>query len=73
MEQEVGYLCACFGVPDEEEAVAKARRKAKTWLRKAHESVEQARERIGSHLRKVLGADKTQQGPILNLELPHFC
>jgi hypothetical protein len=60
MEQEVGHLCACCG--DEEEAVVKAQRKAKTWLTKAHESVERAREHIGSHLRKVS-----------DLELPHFC
>jgi hypothetical protein len=62
MEQEVGHLCACFGGPDEDEAVMKAQRKAKTWLTKAHESVERASKRIGSHLRKVL-----------DLELPHFC
>jgi hypothetical protein len=62
MEQEVGYLYACLSGPDEEEAVVKAQRKAKTWLTKAHKSVERARERIGSHLRKVP-----------DFELLHFC
>jgi hypothetical protein len=51
MEREVGYLCTCFGGSDKEEAVVRAQRKAKTWLMKAHESVERARERIDSHLR----------------------
>jgi hypothetical protein len=36
IEQEVIHLYACFGGPDEEEAVVKAQRKAKTWLTKAH-------------------------------------
>jgi hypothetical protein len=62
MEQEVGRLCACFGGPDEDKARVKAQRQARAWLARAHESVERARERIGSHLRKVSG-----------LNLPRFC
>jgi hypothetical protein len=62
MEQEVGHLCACFGGPDEDEARVRAKREAKTWLTKAHENVERAREHIGSHLRKASG-----------LKLTHFC
>jgi hypothetical protein len=76
MEQEVRHLYACFGGPDEEEAVVKAQRKAKMWLRKAHESVARARDRIGSNLRKMGGggADKVQRhAAIPDLELPHFC
>jgi hypothetical protein len=74
MEQEVRHLYACFGGPDEEEAVVKAQRKAKMWLTKAHKSVERARDHIGSHLRKVAEADKVQRhAAVPDLELPHFC
>jgi hypothetical protein len=74
MEQEVRHLYACFGGPDEDEAVVKVQRKAQLWLTKAHESVEQARERIGLHLRKGVGADHIQgQAAMPDLELPHFC
>ncbi len=62
MEQEVGHLCACFGGPDEDEARVKAQRQARTWLTRAYESVERAREHIGSHLCKGAG-----------LGLPRFC
>jgi hypothetical protein len=55
MDQEVGHLCALFGGPDEDEVRVKGQRQAKVWLAKAHESVERAREHIGSHLRKVSG------------------
>jgi hypothetical protein len=74
MEQEVRHLYACFGGRDEEEAVVKAQRKAKAWLTKAHESVERAWERIGSHLRKVAEADRIQRHVVKpEHELPHFC
>ena len=40
----------------------------------AHEVVEQARECIGSHLRKVTEEDKIQRHAVApDLELPHFC
>jgi hypothetical protein len=57
MDQEVGHFYALFGVPDEDEARVKGQRQAKAWMAKAHESVERAREHIGSHLRKVSGLD----------------
>jgi hypothetical protein len=56
MDQEVGHRCALFGGPDEDVVRVKAQRQAKEWLAKAHESVEQSREYIGSHLRKVSGS-----------------
>jgi hypothetical protein len=55
MDQEVAHLCALFGGPDEDEVRVKAQRQAKEWLAKAHESVERAREHIGSHLHNVSG------------------
>jgi hypothetical protein len=44
------------------------------WLTKAHKGVERARDRIGSHLRKVAEADEIQRhAAIPGLELAHFC
>jgi hypothetical protein len=57
MDQELGHLYALFGGPDEDEVRVKGQRQAKVWMAKAHESVERAREHIGSHLRKVSGVN----------------
>jgi hypothetical protein len=74
MEQEIRHLYACFGGPDEEEAVVKAQKKAKTWLTKAHKGVERARDHIGSHLREVVEAGEIQRHTAIpGLELAHFC
>ncbi len=61
MEQEIRHLYACFGGPEEDEAVARAQRKAKAWLAKAHEDVKGARDRIGLHLREVPETGGTEQ------------
>jgi hypothetical protein len=53
MDQEVGRLYALFGGPDEDEVRVKGRRQYKSWLAKAHESVEGAREHIGLQLRRA--------------------
>ncbi len=42
--EQIRHLYACFGGPEEEEAVAKAQKKAKVWLTKGHEGVERARD-----------------------------
>jgi hypothetical protein len=61
LEQEVRHLYACFSGPDEEEAVAKAQKKAKTWLTKAHEGVERARDHKGLHLSEVVKTGEIQR------------
>jgi hypothetical protein len=74
LEQEVRHLYACFGGPDEEEAVAKAQKKAKTWLTKAHEGIEWARDHIGLHLSEVVKTGEIQRHiAVPGLELGHLC
>jgi hypothetical protein len=65
MDQEIGYLCALFGGPDEDEVRVKAQRQAKEWLAKAHESIERAREPtqgVGAQSSAVLSAWRTTHG-----------
>jgi hypothetical protein len=61
LEQEIRHLYACFGGPEEEEAMAKAQKKAKMWLTKALEGVERVRDHIGLHLREVVKTGEIQR------------
>ncbi len=73
MEQEIRHLYACFGGPDEEEAVVKAQRKAKMWLKKAQEGVERARDHKSSQLPGAVEAGEIQRHTTIpGLELAHF-
>jgi hypothetical protein len=74
MEQEIGRLYACFGGPEEGEAVTHAQRKGRTWLAKAHEGVERARDHIVLHLRVVTETDRIERHEAVSgLGLPHHC
>ncbi len=54
--------------------MARAQRRAKVWLAKAHEDVERARDRIGLHLQEVtvIGGIE-QRGAVPGLGLLHSC
>jgi hypothetical protein len=61
MDQEVSYLYALFGGPEEDEVRVKGQRLAKAWMDKAVDSVEKARKHVGPRLRGKAELDGPQR------------